>query len=239
VVAILIFGLGAGVSFYEGVGKLQHPEPMTNPLVNYIVLAASALFEGISWAIALREFNGSRNRLPPHDNVFTAVELSKDPTVFTVLFEDSAALLGLLVAFLAVLASTVWGYIWADGAASLVIGAILAMTAVGLARETKSLLTGEAASPAIVAEIRRIALAAPAVAAINEMKTVHLGPEEVLVTMSLDFEDRSDLARIERTVSGVEAAIKARIPEVRQLFIEVQSREDHEADLRSDVAEGP
>lgn len=237
VVAILIFGLGAGVSIYEGIGKLRHAEPMADPTLNYIVLALSALFEGVSWFIALREFLATADGAARRRGLFTAVAASKDPTVFTVLFEDSAALAGLLVAFVGVLLASRWGLLWADGTASIVIGAILALTAAALARETKSLLTGEAASPAIVAAIRRIVLARAEVTAINELKTVHLGPDDILLTMSLDFDDRTDLSRVERTVGALETTIRGQIPGVRQLFIEVQAHEDHARRLAASDAD--
>lgn len=226
VVAILLFGLGAGVSIYEGANKLQHPEAIRNPMVNYIVLGISALFEGTSWSIALREFLASDGGATERHGLLAAVAGSKDPTIFTVLFEDSAALLGLLVAFFGVLLSATWHFHWADGAASLVIGAILATAAALLARETKSLLTGEAASPEMVAQIERIVLGSPAVASINELESVHLAPHDILVTMSLDFVDGLDGGGIERAVSGIEREIKSANPSVRHLFIEAQARED-------------
>lgn len=223
VVAILIFGLGAGISFYEGISKLADPHPVTNFGVNYAVLAAAMVFEGSAWLVAYREFNrvrGSRGFLEE-------VRRSKDPTVFTVLFEDSAAMLGLITAFVGLLANQYLELWWADAAASIVIGAILAVTAIGLAWETKSLLTGEAASTSTVEAVRRLALADPAVCAINELRTVHFGPEQILAVMSLDFLDRTPLREIEQTVSRLERQIKQRFPTITRVFIEVQAREHH------------
>ncbi|MFZ1662469.1 MAG: cation diffusion facilitator family transporter, partial [Paracoccaceae bacterium] len=159
VVAILIFGVGAGVSFYEGFHQIANPEPVTNFLVNYIVLGLSIAFEGASWLVAFREVNRNRG----NQGLLQAVRKSKDPTVFTVLFEDTAAMLGLFIAAMGLLATQFADLVWADGAASIGIGGILTLAAAALAYETKSLLTGEAASAATTTEIHRLALAEPSV----------------------------------------------------------------------------
>ncbi len=223
IVAILIFGLGAGVSIYEGLRQLANPEPVESYTAAYIVLGVALVFEGAAWTVAFREVNRARG----NRSLFQAVRRSKDPTVFTVLFEDSAAILGLVVAFVGLLASEFLGIVWADGAASIGIGVILALTALGLAYETKSLLTGEAAAPAIVEEIRRMALEEPSVRAINEFRSMHFGPEDILANISLDFEDRSNLAEVEHTVARLERRIKERFPEVTNVFVEVQASEHH------------
>ena len=223
VVAILIFGLGAGISFYEGITALADPHPVSNFLVNYIVLGLAMIFEGVAWTMAYREFNRVRGRR----SILQEVRQSKDPTVFTVLFEDSAAMLGLVVAFVGLLAAQFLDLVWADAAASIAIGAILALTAVGLAYETKSLLTGEAAAPSTVRAIRQMALDEPAVRAINELRTVHFGPEDILTNISLDFEDRSDLNEVEATVTRLERRIKDRFPDIGRVFVEAQAREQH------------
>ena len=223
VVAILIFGLGAGISVYEGIAQLRDPHPVTSYLVNYLVLGAALIFEGVAWTIALRHFNRVRGRR----SLLSEVRRSKDPTVFTVLFEDTAAMLGLLVAFAGLLASQFLGVWWSDGAASIGIGIILAVTALGLAYETKSLLTGEAAAPGTVEAIRRMALAEPAVRGINELRSVHFGPDDILANISLDLCDGTDLAEVERTVTRLERRIKERFPAIANVFVEVQAREQH------------
>ena len=164
VVAILIFGVGAGVSFYEGVQKLIHPHPISSPVVNYIVLGAAMVFEAVAWYIAYKEFGRVRGNL----GLFEAVQRSKDPTLFTVLFEDTAAMLGLIVALFGVAAAHLLGLAWADGAASVAIGVILASTAALLAYETKGLLIGEAAGRKVQLGIRRILTSSPEVNRINE-----------------------------------------------------------------------
>ncbi len=152
VVAILIFGVGAGVSFYEGIDKLQNPHAVTSPHVNYIVLGLAMVFEAAAWWIALQELR----KVKGEHGYFEAVRLSKDPTVFTVLFEDTAAMLGLIVAFIGILLGQLLDMPVLDGVASLIIGGILAITAAYLAYECKGLLTGESASRAVVSEIERI-----------------------------------------------------------------------------------
>lgn len=228
VVAILIFGLGAGISFYEGFSKLADPHPVTSFTVNYIVLVLALIFEGVAWTLAYREFNrvrGSRGFLQE-------VRRSKDPTVFTVLFEDSAAMLGLLAALAGLLATQFLHVIWADAAASIAIGVILALTALGLAYETKSLLTGEAAANSTTRAIREMVLEEPAVRSLNDLRTVHFGPNDVLVALSLDFRDRSDLADVERTVRSLERSIKTRFPIITNIFIEAQAEADHLGELK-------
>jgi cation diffusion facilitator family transporter len=219
VVAILIFGLGAGVSFYEGIHKLREPGPLENIYVNYIVLALAFVFEGISWTVALREFNAKRGR----QRLLAAVLQSKDPSVFTVLFEDSAALLGLVVAAAGLVLADRFGLLWGDAVASLVIAAILAATAVVLARETRSLLTGESASRGVVAELHRLASAMPGVAGVADLKTVHFGPNDILVNMRLAFAGTPDLAEVERITDDLKHAMTDRFPEIQSVVIESET----------------
>lgn len=225
VVAILIFGLGAGISFYEGITKLLNPHPVTSFAVNYAVLGLAFVFEAAAWRVAYREFNRVRGRI----GLIEAVRRSKDPTVFTVLFEDTAAMLGLLAAFVGVAATHLWDIQWADATASLVIGAILALTAAGLAYETKSLLTGEAASRATVESIRRMALRSPCVLDVNELKTIHLGPNDILLNLSLDVRPDVQVAEAEDAVNSLEQEIRRRFPAIRQILIEIQGHEQRAA----------
>ena len=221
VVALLVLALGAGVSIYEGVLHLLHPQPMERALVNYAVLAASMAFEGVSWVIALREFRRHKGRF----GWFEAFRRSKDPTTFTVLFEDSAALLGLLIAFAGVGLSQHYGMPQFDGLASIAIGGVLAVSSLLLARETKGLLIGEAAHPHVREAILRIADADPDVLSANGVLTVQMGPEEVVAALSAEFRDALDTTRIEACVNRVEAAIKQAHPSVSVLFIKPQTRE--------------
>ncbi len=223
VVAILIFAVGAGISFYEGVYKLMHPHPIENPYINYLVLGFAALFEGITWWIAFRAFRNAQDRRRPF-RIFTALRQSKDPTVFTVLFEDSAALLGLVAAAFGVVGAHLFGFEWADGAASIVIAAILAGAAVLLARETKGLLIGEAASRDVVEGVRGIVHAAVNIININELRTMHLAPHEILLALRVDFADGMQSQDVETEISRIETQIKRAYPQITRIFIEVQGR---------------
>ncbi|MDH3579993.1 MAG: cation diffusion facilitator family transporter [Hyphomicrobiales bacterium] len=223
VVAIMIFGVGAGVSLYEGVQKLLHPHPITNPMINYVVLALAMVFEAVAWWIAYKEFGRLRGNL----GLFEAVQRSKDPTVFTVLFEDTAAMLGLVAAFIGVAAADFYNLAWADGAASVVIGIILAGTATLLAYETKGLLIGESAGRSVLSGLRRIVSTAAEVNSVNELRTMHLAPNDIIVALSLDFHDKLKIGDVEQAITRIEREIKTRFPEVKRLFIEVQSKEDH------------
>ncbi len=225
VVAILIFAVGAGISFYEGVYKLLNPHPIEKAYINYIVLGLAFVFEAFAWVIAYKEFRkakGNRRKF----RLFTAVRQSKDPATFTVLFEDSAAMLGLVVAAAGVAGADALGLQWADGVASIVIGAILAGAAILLARETKGLLIGEAADPAVVRGIREIIREAPDILHINELRTMHLSPDEILLALSVDFADGISSQKVEEAVSTLERMIKESYPEVRRVFIEVQATHD-------------
>jgi len=219
-VAILVFAGGAGVSIYEGVHKVMAPEPVSNVMINYAVLGAAMVFEGIAWVMAYREFGRSKGRM----GLIEAVSRSKDPTVFTILFEDTAALLGLLVAFIGIAAADYLDMPLLDGVASIVIGLILALTASLLAFETKGLLIGEAAHPRVVEGMRRIARAEDTVIGVNEILTMHLGPKDILLNVSLDFADKKTAEDVETSVTNMERQIKMQFPEVTRVFIEAQSR---------------
>ncbi|MEZ5872105.1 MAG: cation diffusion facilitator family transporter [Nitratireductor sp.] len=223
VVAILIFAIGAGISIYEGIDKVLHPHAVDNPLVNYVVLGFALVFEGIAWTIALREFQTTKGKR----SYLEAVRDSKDPSVFTVLFEDTAAMLGLLVALAGIAGAQYFGIPELDGVASIAIGIILGLTAVLLAYETKGLLIGESAAPEVVRTIRNIVEATPVIDRLNEIRTLHFGPSDVLLAVSVDFEDNLTAGKVEDAIHDLEIAIKQRFPVVKRLFIEVQSAADH------------
>jgi cation diffusion facilitator family transporter len=219
VVAILLFALGAGISIYEGILKLFDPHPITDAIWNYVVLGLAMVFEAGAWLVAYREFDKVRGDVP----VLRAVRQSKDPALFTVLFEDTAAMLGLVAALAGVFAADRLGLLWADGAATLVIGAILAVAAAILANETRGLLLGEAADERLVEQLIGMAGQAAFVEAVNEVRTMHFGPRDVLVNLSVDARDEMTGAQIEQGVTLLEGAIKAQYPEVSRVFVEIQS----------------
>jgi cation diffusion facilitator family transporter len=222
VVAILIFGLGAGVSVYEGWRHIAAPEPLRNPLVNYIVLAVSFALEGSSWWIAMREFAESKGATP----WWQAVKESKDPAGFIVLFEDSAALAGLIVAALGVWASHAWGDPRIDGAASIAIGVLLAAVATLLAREAKGLLIGERADPAIVEQVRAIVERQARIVRVNHVRTIHTAPERIFVAISADFDDSLTMGEGETLIEAIERELKTAIPMLQSIYIRPEKAED-------------
>ena len=228
VVAILIFAVGAGLSIYEGVNKVLEPHPVTSPIVNYIVLAMAMVFEATAWWIAFREFQKRDGTL----GFIAAVRQSKDPTVFTVLFEDSAAMLGLVAAFVGIALGQALDLPLLDGLASIVIGLILAGTAIVLAYESKGLLIGEGARPGVVAGVRKMVAERPGIMRVNELLTMHFGPHDVLLTLSVDFVDRLSSREVEDTIGDLETEIKSTFPEVSRVFIEAQSWRSHRDSLR-------
>lgn len=219
VVALLIFAVGAGVSAYEGILHIMAPEAMENPTVNYIVLAISALFEGTSWTLALRQFNREKGEL----GYFEAIKKSKDPTTYTVLVEDSVALIGLAMAFVGISAAQLLHDPRLDGVASIAIGLLLGAVAVFLARESKNLLIGEPALPEVRDAILRIAEADKAIRHVNGVITTQLGPDQVIASLSLEFEDHLSVDDVEHTIERLEAAIQKTNPEVTTLFVKPQS----------------
>lgn len=219
IVALLVFALGAGVSFYEGIVHIMAPEPVANVKVNYAVLGLSFLFEGSSWMVALKEFRREKGT----QSWLQAVQSSKDPSVYTVLFEDSAALLGLIVAFAGILAAELLGMPELDGAASIGIALILGATAIFLARESKGLLIGEPASLEVQRQVLAIAQQDPAVQRANGVLTVHMGPQEIVAGLSIEFEDHLAAPEIEACVERLEARLKKEMPEITRLFVKPQT----------------
>jgi cation diffusion facilitator family transporter len=221
IVALLIFSTGAGVSFYEGITHILEPNAITSPEVNYVVLGLSAVFEGASWFVAYREFNNERG----DTDLLDAVTRSKDPTTFTVLFEDSAAIAGIAIAFAGTLLGEQLDMPVLDGAASIGIGLVLAATAMFLARESKGLLIGEPARERVRRSLQAIAADELGVARAFNLLTVHLGPRQIVVAFDIEFADWLSVSDIEHAVRTLEARIKERHPEVIAVFI--KPREHH------------
>ena len=223
VVAILIFAVGSGVSIYEGIHKIQHPEPIRDAGISYVILALAMIFEGAAWFVAYRAFSSTRGKR----SLLAAVRASKDPSIFTVLLEDSAAMLGLLIAMIGIFLGDSLDMPILDGVASILIGFILAGAAILLAQETKALLIGESADPEIIEEIRQVLGAQSAIERVNEVLSMHQGPEDILVNVSVEFRDGLALGEVERHTSAIEREIKARIPGAKRIFIEAQTTADH------------
>jgi cation diffusion facilitator family transporter len=219
VVAILIFAVGAGISIYEGIDHILHPSALHDPTVNYIVLGLAIIFEGGALYFALIEFNKVKGSF----GYIEAIKRGKDPSMFVVLFEDSAAMLGLLIAFIGILLTQITRNALWDGIASVIIGLILAFTAIWLAYETKSLLIGEGADPDIIDAIHKIASKQDSIEKINEILTLHMGPEFILVNMSIDFKDYLPVGSIEKTIEIITKEIKENFPIAKKVFIEAES----------------
>jgi len=220
VVAILIFAMGAGISIYEGIIHIRHPQPLENAMVNYLVLGIAMVFEGFAWFFALTEFHKAKGRW----GFIEAVQRGKDPSMFVVLFEDSAAMLGLIVAFIGILLSQMTGIVEFDGIASVIIGLILGGTAVWLAYETKGLLIGESANMQVVEGIRETAQQMDEVLHVNEILTMHVGPEFILVNISIDFRDELTAPELESAIATLDHRIKREHPNVKRIFVEAESR---------------
>jgi len=218
VVAVLVFALGAGVSVYEGVIHILEPEPAVSPLVAYGVLLISFLLEGGSTVAAFREFRAAKGAL----GWFEAVRESKDPPTFIVLLENGAAMAGIGAAAIGLALSQLTGNPFFDGAASIVIGLILGATAWLLAVESKALLIGEAADPALVEGIRAAAGAQPGIVGVGEVRTVHSAPDQITVAMSADFDDGISAGDVERIVAAIEREVAVRWPAVKRLYIRPQ-----------------
>ena len=215
VVAILVFALGAGVSLYEGIHHLLNPEPTSDVLVAYIVLGIAIALEGWSTVAALRNFNSERGR----KSVFRAIRDTKDAPNLIVLLENSGAIAGLLIAGLGIGLSALTGSPMYDGIASVLIGLVLAATAVMLIVEAKGLLIGEAADPELVRELRRCIESHPEIVAVRELLTVHQAPDMVVAIISADFDDTISARDVEQTVADIEAAIAGRFPLVTRVYI--------------------
>jgi cation diffusion facilitator family transporter len=235
IVAVLIFGLGGGLSFYEGVQQVRHPTPMQNPMWNYVVLGIAAVFEGSSFVIALRQFLKQAGNTP----FWEALHRSKDPTTYTVLAEDSAALIGLVVAALGIALSQRFDKPVLDGVASLVIGLLLAAVAVALIWESRSLLIGEGIRPETARAIRSIALAQPKVRDVGRVLSMYVGPDDVLVTMDLDFEDGTAAADAGAAIAAIERQVRERYPMIKRLFIEAGAAPPQQRWSRPDSTQAP
>ncbi len=222
-VAVLIFALGAGISLYQGYSHIVHPEQLQNVTVNYIVLALAILFEGFAFTIAFREFTARKGDL----GLLAAVKQGKDPTLYVVLFEDGAAMLGLLVALVGIALADITGNTIFDGLASIVIGVILGLTAFWLAYETQSLLIGESAASWIDQDIRRVLDGQEGITTVNEVATLHMGPEFILVTASVDFANHMTADDVEAKVAELTRAIKDIDTSVKRVFIEAEKPRDH------------
>ena len=207
------------MSIYEGVQKLLHPHPIEYAILNYVVLAVAICVELVSTWVAVGEFNAQRGET----GALAALKSSKDPALFTVVLEDIAALIGLVIALAGNLIADQLGWLAGDAVASIAIGCVLAGVSAFMSRETMSLLIGEAASAEVVDGVRELidaeAVKSGAIRRVHTIRTMHLGPQDVLATVRIDFEDTVSAARVETIVGDLEKSIKTRFPEIRHLFL--------------------
>lgn len=216
IVAISIFGIGGGASVYEGVTHLVHPSRIEDPTASYIVLAISVLVEGSSFLIAMKQFGRARGRR----RAMAFIREAKDPSLFTVVFEDSAAMLGLLVAFLGVFLGHALHNPYFDGGASVIIGLILMGVAWLLARESKGLLIGEGVEPDKLAAMNAIVGADAAVERVGDIRTMYLGPHDLLVNLDVRFVEGTGTAEMHRSIERIEAALRGADADVNRIYIE-------------------
>lgn len=215
VVAVLVFALGAGVSIYEGIIHIMEPEEAVSPVVAYVVLLVAFLLDGWSTAEAYREFRAAKGQV----GWIEAIRQSKDPAAFIVLLENGAAMAGIVVAAIGLLLSQLSADPFYDGAASVVIGLILGLTAFILAYESKGLLIGEAADPELVADLCALVCRQKGVIAAGEVRTVHSSPDQITAMLSVDFDDALSAADVEHIVCEIESEAHSRWPQVRRLYI--------------------
>lgn len=216
IVAVLIFGAGGAVSFWEGVLHVRNPHALEDPFWNYIVLGCAALFEGASFTVAFRQFSRERGDTP----FWHALRASKDPATYTVMAEDSAALVGLALAAIGIFASHKLDMPRLDGAASIAIGVLLAGVAVLLIRESRGLLVGEGVKPETARAIQEIARTAPGVREVGRVLSMYVGAEDVLVTFDVTFAPEVPAADVARTIKHIEQTVRERFPKVQRIFVE-------------------
>ena len=225
IVAIILFSTGGGMSIYEGITHLINPAELKNPLWNYGVLAFAFILEGISWSIALREF---LKRKRPEESIWTSLRSSKDPSVFIVLGEDSAALTGLIVASFGVFLTERFQSPIPDGIASILIGIILGIVAIFLAYESKSLLIGETADLTMIKDVHKLVLNDPNVEQARRPLSMHFGPNEIFLSLDVQFRQDLPASELVKVVDELERKIHQHYPSVGRIFIETEGLKDYE-----------
>jgi len=228
VVAVMIFALGGGVSIYEGIHRIMSITPETtlgDQTLNYIIIVISAIIEGLSLRVALREFNAARGTVKP----MRFIREAKDPSLFAVVFEDSAALTGLLIALLGTILGDLTGIVYFDGIASVLIGLLLASVSGLLLRETKGLLIGEGLEASELSQIKRIVEADPRVRRCGRVLSLYLGPQDLLLNIDVTFDESADRDAIDSAIDDIERGIVRTFPQTSRIFIEPENDYNTEA----------
>ncbi|MEO6824554.1 MAG: cation diffusion facilitator family transporter [Nitrosospira sp.] len=216
IVAMVLFGVGGGMAIYEGISHIMHPRPLEEPFWAYVILGISMVLEGISWSFALRALLAEKG----NHSLWQSLRRSYDPSVLTVLLEDTAALIGLTAAFIGVYLTHHFRNPYFDGAASIVIGITLCVVSMVLIRESKGLLVGEAATPEVVASVTALVLNEPTVIAVNQVLTLVFGPEEVLLNIEAQFVPSLSMIELAEAISRLECAIQQNHPRIKRIFIQ-------------------
>jgi cation diffusion facilitator family transporter len=219
VVAISLFAIGGGMSIYEGILHIQHPEAMEDPMWNYIVLAIAFVLSTISLYVAVKKFIEDN----PGKPFYQAIKESKDPGTFSILFEDAADILGIFVAFLGVYLGHMLDNPYIDGAASIIIGLILCSLSLMLANETKSLLIGESANEELLNKIVAVIKENPSVKHVRQPLTMHFGPHDILLAVDIQFDEKLHMNELANRIDEIEHAIRANFSEIKRIYIEVKS----------------
>jgi cation diffusion facilitator family transporter len=221
IVAILVFSLGGGMSVYEGITHMQHPEELKDPFWNYIVLFASMGFEGASLIYAIKEFNKSRGKL----GFWRELSMSKDPSLFAVIYEESAAIAGLTIALAGVFLGHYFNNPLYDALASMLIGVVLIVVAINMVKESRGLLVGESADWGIVEGIYDLVNKEPRVKTLYFPLTMHLAPNEILLALDVEFDKMMTVNELFSTVKNLEEQIKKAYPDVKKIYIEAKNFE--------------
>jgi cation diffusion facilitator family transporter len=219
IVAILVFSVGGGMSFYEGIEHLKHPAPITDPTWNYVVLGLSLVFEGISCFLAFKAFNADRGEA----GFWETLRRSKDPSVFAILLEDLAALLGLVIALFGVYFGHLLNNPYLDGSASIAIGVLLVCVALFLIYKTKRLLVGTGVDDETVDAIEALVKAQPHVEQVGPPLTSYLGPADVILALDVEFAHSLTSEEIEHAIDKLQDDIRAKYPEMKRIFVEAKS----------------
>jgi cation diffusion facilitator family transporter len=219
IVAVLIFGVGGGISAYEGILHMRAPAPMKEPLWNYIVLGVAAIFEGASFLIALRQFRAENDAA----DFAEALRNNRDPSTLSVVAEDGAALIGLAIAACGTFLSHALDMPVIDGAASTLIGLLLCGVAIFLMQQLRGLLVGEGIRPDTSAAIRRITQNHPSVCKVGPILGMYMGADDILLTLDVEFQAKTTASEVARAVDAIEREIRAAYPKIKRIYIEGRS----------------